>query len=754
MGQDFLSASVIINTYNRGKYLNDAISALKGLDYPSFEVIVVNGPSTDESSEVIKSWGNDIKALDCAEANLSASRNIGIAAAAGDFICFMDDDAAPHPQWLKRLSVAYRDPEIGGVGGFTIDNTGVRWQVRKTLCDRYGNAHNVTAFFDERPLNRPNSPFYPSLLGTNSSFRASALKGIGGFDETFAYLLDETDVCLRLVDEGWKLVYEPTALIYHQFAESHIRSNDRLPRTLFPSAVSKSYFIMRHGVRANEQKAGVELERYRNEISNANRWLAENGKISERHRFSLDEDLFQGIEKGKLAAAARGAQPRGDLVECSPPPFVSFPQGSGRRIALVSQGLPPANETGIARWTAMVADGLVARGHHVHILTKADDGHESVSYVQGRWIHKLLPDDDNANLTAEAFDIPGNLAAWGARVWREVQYLKSFGLDIVSFPIWDLEGLPLLDEPGIKTIVSLHTTYGMALPFKPEWNERPLYKHHFVDKVIAAEKAVFQRAPLLLANSGAIIDAIEAGYDVSIKDRAPVVPHGTPDPLEKRADAAAQRSAALLSGDPIRVLYVGRFEPRKGFDIAVDVAQQLIALPAVEVRFIGDILSDDHRSSIISAGAGSILEHERVLFIGAVDRSELDDAYVEADIILMPSRFESFGLVAIEAMAAGRPVLALKSGGLAEVAIEENGCRAWADGPNVSLDIAKEIKALMKNRDELLQRGKKARQAYEDHYSLNAMAAGIEQVYETLLRQKNKPTKVKLTSGKETARVN
>jgi glycosyltransferase involved in cell wall biosynthesis len=729
----FPSASIVINTYNRGKYLDDAIKAIQGLDYPDFEIVVVNGPSTDNSGEVINGWGDKIKALTCPEANLSASRNIGISASAGDLICFIDDDAAPHPQWLKRLAAPYRDPEVGGVGGFTIDNTGVRWQVRKTLCDRYGNAHNVTTYFDERPLNHPGTPFYPSLLGTNSSFRTSALKGIGGFDETFAYLLDETDVCLRMVDAGWKLLYEPSALVYHQFAESHIRSNDRIARTLFPSAVSKSYFIMRHGVRVNPKKAAEELERYKVEISDANRWLAEHDRISEQHRRSLDEDLYQGIEKGRRQAEIRGAQSVGDLISSPPSPFSAFPSSKGRRIALISQGFPPTNESGIARWTAMVAEGLVARGHQVHVITKSADSLESVRFSGGMWVHRLCPDDNNAYPTAERYAVPESIAAWGLRAWREVQYLKSFGLEIASFPIWDLEGLPLLDDPDIKTIVSLHTTYGMALPFKPEWNERPLYKHHFVDKVIAAEKAVFERAPVLLANSEAIIKELEEYYGVEIKGRSPVVPHGTPDPLLFRQAAADRRNAALMAGAPLRVLYVGRFEPRKGFDIATNVAKLILDQPNVEMRFIGDVLGDDHRTSITQSGAIEILNSDRVLFSGIIARSELDDAYVEADLVLMPSRFESFGLVAIEAMAAGRPVLALNSGGLAEVAGPENGCHVWPDGPEVSALIASEIAALNADRSALRKRGEQARGAFEKYYSVERMAAGLEEVYERLL---------------------
>jgi glycosyltransferase involved in cell wall biosynthesis/GT2 family glycosyltransferase len=734
MSERTAKASIIINTYNRGKYLNDAIRALKGLDYPDFEVIVVNGPSTDNSQAIIDSWGDSIKALTCPDANLSQSRNVGIAAAAGDIICFMDDDAAPHPQWLRRLEIAYRDPAVAGVGGFTIDNSGTRWQVRKTICDRLGNAYNVTSFFDERPLNRPGTPFFPSLLGTNSSFRASALRAIGGFDETFAYLLDETDVCLRLIDNGGKIVYEPTAIIYHQFAESHIRAQNRVARTLYPSAVSKAYFAIKHGGRVDLQQAGQELDRYRTELEVSNRWFQEGNIISDAHRFSLDEDVIQGIARGRAVAMERMDRTLGDLPPGDPPPYRRFQTGTGLRVALVSQGFPPSNDTGIARWTSMVAQGLVARGHDVHVLTMAAEGEETVSFVNGMWIHSLLPDPDNAEAYAEQYRVPRSMMAWTARVVQEVQYLKSFGLTVASFPIWDLEGLALLDDPDIATVVSLHTTYAMAKPFKPEWNARALFEFHFVDRVIAAERAVLDRAPLLLANSQAIIDAIDENYGLSVSARSMIVPHGTFDPLLTRAQAAADRNAqAMNPQDPLRLLYVGRFEDRKGFDIALAVARALAENPNIVMRFVGDTLSPGQRAQADALGLANAIDSGKIAFLGKVTREELDDAYVGNDLVLMPSRFESFGLVAIEAMAAGRTVVALAAGGLGEVATQENGCRAFVEASDVAEQMAREIAFLAANRTELRARGQKARAAFEAHFTTTQMAAGLENVYAAAL---------------------
>ncbi|MEN3950803.1 glycosyltransferase [Iodidimonas sp. SYSU 1G8] len=711
-------ASIIISTYNRAPHLENALQAVERLDYPDFEVVVVNGPSTDHTARSLDAWRGRIKMADCAQANISMSRNKGIAAASGEIICFMDDDAAPHPQWLRRLASAYADPAVGGVGGFTIDNTGVRWQVRKTVCDRFGNAFNVSDFFDERPLNRPGTPYYPSLLGTNSSFRAEALHGIGGFDNVFAYLLEETDVCLRLVDAGWKILYEPTALIYHQFAASHIRSTDRIARTLLPSAVSKGYFIMRHGAAVSLQDAATEIDRYASWLRESNGSLEARERISGRHRFQLDQELAAGLAEGQRLAASNSQRRGGDLQTGDPVSFLPLPlpRAEPLRVAMVSQGWPPEAEAGIARWTEMVARGLAVRGYEVHVLTRTSDD-ESVVFDHGVWVHRMLPDDGGAPAMAARYDLPLEMAAWCARVWREAQMLKSFGVRLVSFPVWDLEGLPLLDDPDFATVLSLHTTYALTKPFKPEWNARPLFEHHTIGRMIAAEGAALARAPVILANSQAIIAEIDASYGADIAARSILVPHGTPDPLPGREQAALARRAELRAGAPLRVLFAGRFERRKGFDIAADVADLLTRDGRTQVWFAGDVPPDRL--------AGNALVH----FPGVISRAALDDAYVACDLLLAPSRFESFGLIGIEAMAAGRPVLALRVGGLAEVIEDGVTGLLFEDGPDAARRIAEAIARLDADRVALAAMGEAARRAYEARYRVAAMVDGIEALY-------------------------
>ena len=130
------SISVIVNTYNRAEVLSSCLTALLHQKYDDFEIIVVNGPSTDRTSDVLYRFKDLIKIASCSEVNLSISRNIGISCSAGDIVAFIDDDAVAHPEWLARLAVRYADPRIGGVGGYTLDHTGITFQAEPSAIER------------------------------------------------------------------------------------------------------------------------------------------------------------------------------------------------------------------------------------------------------------------------------------------------------------------------------------------------------------------------------------------------------------------------------------------------------------------------------------------------------------------------------------------------------------------------------------------------------------------------------------------
>jgi len=730
--------SIVINTLNRADYLDDAIRGVCQLDYDNFELIVVNGPSTDRTEEILIPWSNRIKLRSCSAANLSVSRNVGIEAASGDVVAFLDDDAVPHPEWLRRLSHHYADPRIGAVGGFTIDNSGCNWQVRKTICDRFGNAHNVDNFFDERALNFPGTPYYPSLLGTNSSFRRSALYEIGGFDHTFAYLLDETDVCLRLVDAGWRVAYEPDALVFHQFAESHVRTSTRKPRTLFPSVVSKTYFIYRHGRHDGRVRQANQLEGYRDEILRANKWLAEHNEITFEHRRSLDLDVERGIEVGtQKAHAALGIEKAGgDLaLPCSPGEFRNLASLGRLRVALVSRGYPPHNDSGIARWTAMVARGLSDLGVDVHVITHAV-GQPWRRYQNGIWVHAIAANEASWEDVFDKNDVPIHLAQWMAAVMDEIAFIKTFGLDIVSFPIWDLEALPILADNNLASVLSLHTTYKLARPFKPEWDARILYGRKAVDKVIAAEREAMLRAPNILANSATIISQIEEAYDISIADRCMTVPHGTTDILKSLDLPLSEKLANNRRRGGLRVMVPGRFELRKGYDLSLRIAYALRDREEIHFDFVGQTIDERVKEVALADSGVELADLSNATIHGTVERAELDFLYAKADVVLMLSRFESFGLVAVEAMAAATPVIALAGGALPEVIDEGRSGWLFAEREDSIDNVVNCLRALADDRARVDATSETAYAAYQEKFSVEAMARGILAAYRSALGTK------------------
>ena len=733
-------ASIVINTLNRAELLDDAIRGVFQLDYPSFELIVVNGPSTDDTEHVLARWTGRIKHLRCDVPNLSVSRNIGIAAASGEIVAFLDDDAVPHPSWLARLARHYHHPEVGGVGGFTVDNTGVRWQVRKTVCDRFGHAHFVDDFFDERALNFPGSPFYPSLLGTNSSFRRTALTQIGGFDHVFAYMLDETDVCLRLVDAGWRIEYDPSALIFHQFAESHVRSQSRKPRTLYPSVVSKSYFINRHGQQSGYAAMAKALDDYREELLQANAWLADHGQISQSHRASLDLDVEAGSQAGLAASykVLNEGKPRGDLTHGDAPgALLEAARARPLRVALVSQGIPPESDTGIARWTYMVAQGLRDLGLCVHVISRAT-GLPTRRYRDGIWHHAVAADLSAGNAVSAHYDLPpAGVGEWMAAVMMEIRFIKTFGLDIVSFPIWDLEALPVLDDPDLTTILSLHTSYLLARPFKPEWQARILFGRIFVDRMIAAERRALERAPHILANSRTVIDEIERAYGVEVAARSTLVPHGTPDILAARGLQIDEKLTANRARGGLRVLVPGRMEMRKGYDLSLKLAAAMRNVGDVHFDFVGQNIDETVTARALADSGVDLATLPNASFHGVVDRARLDDFYVASDVVLMLSRFESFGLVAIEAMAAGSPVVALAAGALPEVIDDGASGRVLPEDTNFVAAARDLLIGLANDRRALERLSRGAHSAYQKRFTVSAMASGVVQLYTDAIERRS-----------------
>ncbi len=243
-----LSFSIVICTLNRSESLRKTLEAAINLQ-GNFEIIVVNGPSTDDTNKLLYEYKEHIKVFNNPIANISKSRQIALLNSKGDIIVSLDDDVIPPPDWLKRLGAVYeREGNFcGAVGGIVLDKT------KGSHVVQY--ARGSTTLIGEQQVIKDSKSllsdgidagWFPMLMGANASYRREALIKIGGFDEFFEYFLEETDVCVRLTLSGYQIHYTDVT-VEHYPGKSHNRIDQKHLTCWYSLAKNSTYFAIKHG---------------------------------------------------------------------------------------------------------------------------------------------------------------------------------------------------------------------------------------------------------------------------------------------------------------------------------------------------------------------------------------------------------------------------------------------------------------------------------------------------------------------------
>ena len=245
------SISVIINTYNRRQSLAITLRSLAWLDYPHFEVIVVNGPSADDTEDFLNAFSGNMKVGSCENRNLSESRNVGVQMASGEIVAFIDDDRViPIPAGSMQLTTRTICQKLGQPVVRWLDIRAMTSRAWYSLADRYGDAWTdfPPAINPTLYLAAPQSQHLIYTIGTNSSFRRDLLVALGGFDEEFEYYLEETDMCCRITDTGYVVRALDAGFVHHKFLPSEIREDNKVVKDWYQVLKSKFYFGMKHGL--------------------------------------------------------------------------------------------------------------------------------------------------------------------------------------------------------------------------------------------------------------------------------------------------------------------------------------------------------------------------------------------------------------------------------------------------------------------------------------------------------------------------
>jgi GT2 family glycosyltransferase len=200
--REWPKVSVVVCSYNGERTIRDTLNGLQKLDYPNFEVIVVNDGSRDQTAKIVSEYS--AKLISTENHGLSNARNAGAEAASGEIVAYIDDDAYPDRHWLTYLAHTFMTTDYAAVGGPNIAPPG---DGRIAECVAHSPGGPVHVLLNDRDAEH--------IPGCNMAFRRSALSEIGGFDSRFRTAGDDVDVCWRIQERGWKIGFHPAAMVWH-----------------------------------------------------------------------------------------------------------------------------------------------------------------------------------------------------------------------------------------------------------------------------------------------------------------------------------------------------------------------------------------------------------------------------------------------------------------------------------------------------------------------------------------------------------
>jgi cellulose synthase/poly-beta-1,6-N-acetylglucosamine synthase-like glycosyltransferase len=200
--------SIMAPGYNEEKVIDGAIGSLVSLDYPRYEVVIIDDGSTDGTFARARAWAErpgtvPVRAFTKPNGGKATALNFGIRRARGNFVLCIDTDSALTPDTLRVTARHFLDPHVGAVAGnvkVVNRNNLITWLQALEYVEGLNMLRRAQAFFHLVNI-------VPGPLGL---FRRSAVLEVGGYPhDTFA---EDADLTLLLLERGWKIRYEPRAV--------------------------------------------------------------------------------------------------------------------------------------------------------------------------------------------------------------------------------------------------------------------------------------------------------------------------------------------------------------------------------------------------------------------------------------------------------------------------------------------------------------------------------------------------------------
>jgi glycosyltransferase involved in cell wall biosynthesis len=386
------------------------------------------------------------------------------------------------------------------------------------------------------------------------------------------------------------------------------------------------------------------------------------------------------------------------------------------RVALFSwESLHSISIGGLGVHVTELAAGLERRNHDIHVFTRRKPGQNSYDQIDGVHYHRI--DHGISDNFVECMD--WMCKAMAHRFYEVTSLIGKF--ELVHAHDW-LTGNVLKyisDGFGTPGILTMHSTeYG---------RDGNIFHDGFARWIRDTESSSCQHAKMIISVSGFLADEIQRIYGVH-HSKIHVVPNGVayhhfngflePGPVKARYGIAPL--------DPT-IFAAGRINIQKGMDLLVEAVPMVLGyFPSAKFIISGD---GPDKDAVVNRANELGVSHA-IRFLGTLSRREYSELMRSVDILALPSRNEPFGIVALEAWSAGKPVVATTAGGPREY--------VWHDVNGFLVDanpggLAHGIGSLLADHDHCRALGSNGRVAVQDRFNWDNVAAYTEGVYQAAL---------------------
>jgi glycogen(starch) synthase len=392
------------------------------------------------------------------------------------------------------------------------------------------------------------------------------------------------------------------------------------------------------------------------------------------------------------------------------------------RVLMVSWEYPPVVIGGLGRHVHALATELAAAGHDVVVLTRHPAGSDATTHptsdATAEGVRVLRVAEDPAHLEFVRDMVAWTLAMGHAMVRAALTRLRGWSPDVVHAHDWLVAhpAIALADVLGVPLVATIHATEAGRFN---GWLSSPTSR-----QVHSTEWWLANRADTVVTCSAAMRAEVAELFDL---DPEPIaVLHNGIEPRGWRVPrrrVAAARERFGPGGEPL-LLYFGRLEYEKG------VHDLVAALPRIRRAHPGTrllVAGTGTATALLDDAVRTHRVRRSVDFLGHLPDADLAALLSAVDAVVLPSRYEPFGIVALEAAAAGAPLVASRAGGLGDIVVD--GVSGVSFPPGDVPALARAVGSVLADPAAARRRARTARTRLGAEFDWTRIAAGTAEVY-------------------------